>query len=84
MIMLETYLNVISFLKVTLPIGTKVNEVVKTQPTTYMVEDINGEIIEGKYYEQELLKSKFDSESNNKVLESLGIYLNLSNDKKSI
>ena len=32
---------------------------------------MNGEIIEGKYYEQELLKSEFDFESNNKVLESL-------------
>ena len=34
---------------------------------------MNGEIIEGKYYEQELLKSEFDFESNNKVLESLKI-----------
>ena len=47
----------------------KVNEVLKTQPTTYKIEDINGEIIERKYYEQELLKSEFDFESNNKVLE---------------
>ena len=51
----------------------KVNEVLKTQPPTYKIEDINGEIIEGKYYEQELLKSEFDFESNNKVLESLNI-----------
>ena len=51
----------------------KVNEVLKTHPTTYKIEDINGEIIEGKYYEQELLKSEFDFESNNKVLESLDI-----------
>ena len=29
----------------------KVNEVPKTQPPTYKVGDINGEIIEGKYYE---------------------------------
>ena len=36
---------------------------------------MNGEIIEGKYYEQELLKSKFDFESNNKVLKSLDIIL---------
>ena len=60
----------------------KVNEVLKTQPTTYKIEDINGEIIEGKYYEQELLKSEFDFESNNKVLESLNIFLNINNDKK--
>ena len=52
----------------------KVNEVLKTQPPTYKIEDINGEIIEGKYYEQELLKSEFDFESNNKVLESLDIF----------
>ena len=38
----------------------KVNEVLKTQPPTYKIEDMNGEIIEGKYYEQELLKSEFD------------------------
>ena len=53
----------------------KVNEVLKTKPPTYKIEDINGEIIEGKYYEQELLKSQFDFESKNKVLESLGIIL---------
>ena len=28
----------------------KVNEVLKTQPQTYKIKDINGEIIEGKYY----------------------------------
>ena len=53
----------------------KVNEVLKTHPPTYKIEDINGEIIEGKYYEQELLKSEFDFESNNKVSESLNIDL---------
>ena len=53
----------------------KVNEVLKTQPPTYKIEDINDEVIEGKYYEQELLKSEFDFESNNKVLESLNIDL---------
>ena len=36
---------------------------------------MNGEIIEGKFYEQELLKSEFDFESNNKILESLGVDL---------
>ena len=53
----------------------KVNEVLKTQPPTYKIADINDEIIEGKYYEQELLKSEFDFEYNNKVLESLNIDL---------
>ena len=60
----------------------KVNEVLKTHPPTYKIEDINGEIIEGKYYEQELLKSEFDFESNNKVLESLNIFLKINNDRK--
>ena len=62
----------------------KVNEVLKTHPPTYKIEDINGEIIEGKYYEQELLKSEFDFESNNKVLESLNIFLKINNEKKQI
>ena len=38
----------------------KVNEVLNTQPLTYKVEDMNEEIIEGKYYGQEFLKSEFD------------------------
>ena len=63
----------------------KVNEVLKTQQPTYKIEDINGEIIEGKYYEQELLKSEFDFESDSKVLESLDIILTVNkykDDKK--
>ena len=60
----------------------KVNEVLKTQPPTYKIGDINGEKIEGKYYEQEFLKSEFDFESNNKVLESLNIFLKINNDQK--
>ena len=60
----------------------KVNEVLRTHPPTYKTGDINGEKIEGKYNEQELLKSEFDFESNNKVLESLNIFLNINNDKK--
>ena len=62
----------------------KVNEVLTTQPLTYKIEDMNEEIIAGKYYEQELLKSEFDFESNNKVLESLNIFLSINNDKKQI
>ena len=62
----------------------KVNEILKTQPPTYKIKDINGEIIVCKYFEQELLKSEFDFESNNKVLESLNIFLNINNDKKQI
>ena len=45
---------------------------------------MNGEIIEGKYYEHEVLKSEFDFESKNKVLKSLYIFLNLNNHKKQI
>ena len=55
----------------------KFNEVLNTQPLTYKIEDMNGEIIEGKYYEQELLKSEFEFESNNKVSEPLNIFLNI-------
>ena len=51
----------------------KVKGVLKTQPPTNKIEDINGEIIEGKYNEQEIIKSEFNFESNNKVLESLSI-----------
>ena len=43
---------------------------------------MNGEIIDVKYYEEELLKSDFDFESNTKVLESLNIFLNINNDKE--
>ena len=53
----------------------KVNEVQKTLRPTYKKEETNGEILEGKYYEQKLLKSEFEFESNNKVLESLDIDL---------
>ena len=48
---------------------------------------MNGEIIGGKNNEQELLKSEFDYESNNKVLESLNIVLSVNKyklDKKQI
>ena len=62
----------------------KVDEVLKTQPPTYKIEDIIVVIVENKYYEQELSKSEFDFESNNKFLESLYIFLNINNDKKRI
>ena len=75
-IMLEMQINVISSLGYTSNWNRelfKVNEVLKTKPPLYKIEDINCEIIEGKYYEHEILKSEFDFESNNKVLESLNI-----------
>ena len=59
----------------------KINEILKTQPSTYKIEDMNGEIMEGKYYEQELFKSEFDFESNDKVLESLNINLSANKHK---
>ena len=77
--MLEMQINVISFSKGYTSNWNRelfqVNEILKTQPPTYKIEDMNGEIIEGTYYEQELIKSEFDFESNNKVLESLNIDL---------
>ena len=59
----------------------EVSEVLKTQPPTYKLEDMNGEIIGGKYYEQDLIKFEFDFGSNNKVLDSLDV--NLSVDKNN-
>ena len=53
----------------------KINEDLKSQPPTYKIEDINGELIDGKYYERYLLESEFVFESNKKILESLDIFL---------
>ena len=52
----------------------RINKINNTTPVTYTIEDENGEVIEGKYYEQELLKSVFDFASNEKVLESMNIF----------
>ena len=46
----------------------------KTNPVTYTLNDENGAIIQGKYYEQELLRSIFNFDSNNKTLESMNIF----------
>lgn len=40
----------------------KVNEVLDTNPITYKIEDWNGEKIEGSFYANELLKTKFKDE----------------------
>ena len=53
----------------------KINQVLKTQPSLYKIEDINGEIMEGKYHGQKLLISESSFESNDKVLEPLKIHL---------
>ena len=46
----------------------------KTDPVTYGLVDENNEQKEGKYYEQELLRSVFNFASNNKTLEIMNIY----------
>ena len=45
-----------------------------TNPVTYGLVDENNEQVEGKYYEQELLRSVFNFKSNNKTLESMNIF----------
>ena len=52
----------------------KIHSINSTNPVTYTLEDENKEIIQGKYYEQELLKSVFNFKSNNKTLESMNIF----------
>ena len=52
----------------------KIHKNNNTNPVTYRLVDENNEQIEGKYYEQELLRSVFNFESNNKTLESMNIF----------
>ena len=52
----------------------KIQKIIPTNPITYTLEDENNEQIAGKYYEQELLRSVFNFESNNKTLESMNIF----------
>ena len=52
----------------------KLPNVNKTNPVTYGLVDENNEQIEGKYYEQELLKTVFILTSDNKTLESMNIF----------
>ena len=52
----------------------KIHSINKTNPVTYTLNDENGEIFQGKYYEQELLRSIFNFKSNNKTLESMNIF----------
>ena len=52
----------------------KKHKINSTNPVTYTLEDENKEIIQGKYYEQELLISAFNFESYNKTLESMIIF----------
>ena len=52
----------------------KIQKINPTNPITYTLEDENNEQVAGKYYEQELLRSVFNFESNNKTLESMNIF----------
>ena len=52
----------------------KIHSINKTNPVTYTLNDENGEMIQGKYFEQELLRSIFNFDSNNKTLESMNIF----------
>ena len=54
----------------------KIHKINSTNPVTYTLNDENGEIIQEKYYEQELLRSIFNFDSNNKTLESMNIFHN--------
>ena len=52
----------------------KIHKINPTNPVTYGLVDENNELIEGKYYEQELLRSVFSFKSNNKTLEIMNIF----------
>ena len=52
----------------------KIHKINPTNPVTYGLVDENNEQIEGKNYEQELLRSVFNFKSNNKTLESMNIF----------
>ena len=52
----------------------KIHKLNSTNTVTYTLEDENKENIQGKYYEQELLRSIFNFDSNNKTLESMKIF----------
>ena len=52
----------------------KMHKINSTNPVTYTLEDENKEIIQGNYYEQELLRSIFNFDSNNKTLETMNIF----------
>ena len=51
----------------------KIKNIIYTHPVTYQIEDQNQDVILGKYYEQELLKSEFNYDTNQKTLHSMNI-----------
>ena len=48
-------------------------EALRTRSSNYKRDDIKGQLIEGKYYQQELLKSRFHFETNSKAFKSFNI-----------
>ena len=52
----------------------KIHKINPTNPVTYGLVDENNEQIEGKFYEQKLLRSIFNFKSNNKTIESMYIF----------
>ena len=52
----------------------KIHEIIPTNPVTYGLVNENNEQIDGKYYEQELIRSLFNFKSYNKTLESVNIF----------
>ena len=52
----------------------EIHKINPTDPVTYGLEDENNELIEGTFYEQGLLRSLFNFEFNQKVLESMHIF----------
>ena len=52
----------------------KIHKINSMNPVTYTLEDENKEIIQGKYYEQELLRSIFNFDTNNKTLGNLNLF----------
>ena len=49
----------------------RIHKIIPTKSVTYGLEEENNEQIKGKYYEQGLLRSLFNFESNQEVLESM-------------
>ena len=68
---------------VTLKIGQVVDSVLKTNPWTYKIKDLNREKIIGSFYEKELLFSilqiSYYPESDNHISDKFKVVLDLSN-----
>ncbi len=51
----------------------KIHKILPGNVPTYIIEDEKGEVIKGKFYTEELLKSIFDFQRNRKVLKAMNI-----------